>query len=81
MKIIEDGKPFAKEKPNDTATTNTTSPKQRDLSHIQRNKGKLCDWYGGDGENWPSVPERIMVDTVEENKGIVPTPGARDSNS
>ena len=61
-----------KKTPNNTATTNTTSPKQRDLSRIQRNKANLCDWYGGDGENGPSIPERIMVDTVENDEDIVP---------
>eukprot|EP00751_Fragilariopsis_kerguelensis_P049104 CAMPEP_0171041876 /NCGR_PEP_ID=MMETSP0736-20130129/45921_1 /TAXON_ID=186038 /ORGANISM="Fragilariopsis kerguelensis, Strain L26-C5" /LENGTH=74 /DNA_ID=CAMNT_0011490251 /DNA_START=21 /DNA_END=245 /DNA_ORIENTATION=+ len=40
---MEDGKPVAKNPPNDTAETTTPSPKQRDLSFIQRNEAKICD--------------------------------------
>ena len=40
---MEDCKPAAKNPPNDTAKTDTPSPKQRDLSYIQRNEAKFCD--------------------------------------
>ena len=40
---MEDGKPAAKNSPNNTAKTDTPSPKQRDLSYIQTNEVKFRD--------------------------------------
>ena len=42
------------------------SPKQRGVSHIQREETKFCDGNDSDGENVAFVPERIMVEAVEE---------------
>ena len=62
-----------KNPPNNTAKTDTPSPKQRNLSRIQRNKTKFCDGYDSDGEDGPLVLERIMVKTVKEDEDIFPT--------
>ena len=70
---MEDGKPYAKNPPKDTAETDTPSLKQRDLSYIRKNKEKFGDGYDSDGEIGPFVPETIMVETVEEDDDIVPT--------
>ena len=45
---MKHGEPGAKNPTNDTAKTNTPSPKQRDLSYIQRNEAKFCDEYDND---------------------------------
>ena len=68
----KDGKPSAKNPPNNTTTADTLSPKQRYFSFIQRNEAKFCDGYDSDGNSGPFVPKRIVVKTVEKDKDIVP---------
>ena len=50
---MEDGKPYVKNPPKDTTKTDTPSPKQRDLSYIQRNEAKFCDEYDSDDKMDP----------------------------
>ena len=70
---MEDGKPAAKDPPNDTAETDTPSPKQRDLSYFRKNEEKFSEGYDSDGESGPFIPDKIMVETVQDEMDIVPT--------